>query len=286
MTVKRIEGEIVYFYQLPNGKTVQMSASQIFHFNGPSLNGLTGLTPIAMAKEAIGLGLATEEFGSRFFSGGASVSGVLETTDELGAEGRQNLRESVNEMHNGLSRSHRLLILEQGMSYKQMGIPPDQAQFLETRKFQVTEIARFFRVPPHMIYDLERATFSNIEQQSLEFVKYTLLPWIIRVEQAISWKLLNDKEKKKYFVEFSVDGLLRGDMRSRFEAYHIARMDGVITADEIRAKENWNPLTPEQLANTWRPVNMVPGDTPVETQIKHPAAHTPTEEPPKGGETT
>lgn len=285
MTVSRQEGVLTYTYELPNGSKVNIPANNVFPIHGPSLNGLTGLTPLGLAKESIGLGLATEEFGARFFKNGGSVSGVLESPDELGEDGRQNLRESFEETYSGLSKAHRLLILEEGMTYKQIGIPPDQAQFLETRKFQVTEIARFFRVPPHMIYDLDKATFSNIEHQSLEFVKYTLLPWLVRVEQAISWRLLSKTEKQKYFVEFNVEGLLRGDMKSRFEAYHIARMDGTMARDEIRALENMNPLTPEQLADTWRPVNMVPGDTPVESQIKHPNANS-TEDLSKGGEKT
>lgn len=288
MKVKRDKntGEIVYIYELPDGSKTEIPQDRIFHLHGLSLNGITGVTPLQMAKESIGLGLAAEEFGARFFGNGGNVNGVLETDDELGEVGRTNLRESFDETYKGLSRSHRLLILEQGMKYKQTGIPPDQAQFLETRKFQVTEIARFFRVPPHMIYDLEHATFSNIEHQSLEFVKYTLLPWLKRVEQTISWKLFNGEEKRNCFAEFALDGLLRGDIESRFRAFHTARQDGIITADEWRAMENWNPLTPEQKAETWRPVNMVPADAPVEHQMKHPAAHTPPNESSRGGDTT
>lgn len=277
MEVKRNNGELTYIYRLPDNTKVQIPSKSVFPLHGFSANGIIGLTPLQLAKEAIGLGLAAEEFGARFFGNGGNVNGVLETDDELGEEGRQNLRESFDETYKGLSRAHRLLILEEGMKYKQTGIPPDEAQFLETRKFQVTEIARFFRVPPHMIYDLDRSTNNNIEQQSLEFVKYTLIPWVTRIEQTIFMKLLDEKEKKKFFTEFMLNGLLRGDIKSRFEAYHIARLDGIITDDEWRSFENWNPLTPEQRAKTWRPVNMVPGDTPVQ----HQAAINPAS---KGGE--
>jgi HK97 family phage portal protein len=275
MKVDRLDGEIIYLYTLPEGKTVPIKKEQIFHVHGLSSNGLCGFSPLQMAREAIGLGLAAEEFGARFFSNGGNVSGVLEHPTELGDEGRDNLRRSFEETYSGLSRAHRLMILEEGMKYVRIGIPPNEAQFLETRKFQVTEIARFFRVPPHMLADLERSTNNNIEHQSLEFVKFSIIPWGVRIEQTILWKLFSAQEKKYMFAEFSLEGLLRGDIKSRFEALHIARLDGIITADEWRAMENMNPLTPEQLAKTWRPVNMVPADTPVAIQ-----------DPSKGGEPT
>lgn len=268
MDIKRINGEITYIYELPDSSKVHIPTDNIFHLHGLSSNGIKGMSPLAHAKEAIGLGLAAEEFGARFFGNGGSVSGVLESDLELGEEGRKNLRESFDETYKGLSKAHRLLILEEGLKYKQMGVPPDQAQFLETRKYQVTEVARIFRVPPHLLYDLDRSTNNNIEQQSLEYVKYTLLPWVTRIEQTISWKLLSQSDKKKYLPEFWMNGLLRGDLQSRFEAYHIARNDGIITDDEWRKFENWNPLTPEQRSKVWRPVNMVPGDTPAEHQMK------------------
>lgn len=286
MQINRVQNEktgnweISYLYTLPNGGKHTFNNSEIFHLHGIGSNGIIGFTPLQMAAQAIGLSLGAEEFGARFFGNGGNVNGVLESELELGDDGRQNLRESFDETYGGLSRAHRLLILEQGVKYKQTGIPPDQAQFLETRRFQVTDIARFFRVPPHMIYDLERSTNNNIEQQSLEFVQYTLLPWVIRIEQTIFWKLLTEKEQEQIFAEFDLDGLLRGDMKSRYESYHIARLDGWITADQIRAKENMNPLTPEELAQTWRPVNMVPGDTTIEMQTAHAA-----NQPAGGGDT-
>lgn len=282
MDVRRIDGVITYVYQLPNGAKTPIPNSRVFHLHGLSGNGLKGITPLEMAREAIGLTLAAEEYGARFFGNGANVNGVLETEDILGEDGRQNLRKSFDETYGGLSKAHRLLILEQGMKYKQTGMAPDDAQFLETRKFQIAEIARLFRVPPHMIYDLDRATFSNIEQQSLEFVKYTILPWLTRIEQTILWKLFNKKEKQKLFAEFSLEGLLRGDIKSRFEAFHIARLDGIITDDEWRAFENWNPLTDEQRKRVYRPVNMVLGDTPVPDPNAKPPAPA-TSEPPKEG---
>lgn len=266
MTVGRIDGEVTYFYLLPDGKTVAIKKEQIFHVHGLSSNGIVGFSPLHMAREAIGLGLAAEEFGARFFGNGGNVSGVLEHPDVLGEGGRENLRKSFDETYGGLSRAHRLMILEEGMKYVRIGIPPNEAQFLETRKFQIVEIARFFRVPPHMLAELEKSSFSNIEHQSLEFVKFSIVPWAVRIEQTILWKLFSTQEKNYMFAEFSLEGLLRGDIKSRFEALDIARRNGIITANQWRALENWNPLTKEEVSETWRPVNMVPADTPVAVQ--------------------
>jgi HK97 family phage portal protein len=231
-------GQIVYDVTLDNGKFITLNRFQVFHLVGFSLNGLNGISNIQMAKEAIGLGLAAEEYGARFFSNGAKPLGVLEHPGVLGEEALNNLRESWNEIHKGLQNSHKIAILEEGMKYKQIGIPPEDAQFLETRRFQLEEIARIFRVPLHLVGDLSRATFSNIEHQDLSFTKHTIRPWLVRWEQAINWKLLTPEERKIYYAEFNVDGLLRGDIKSRYEAYHIGRQDGWLSGNDIREKEN------------------------------------------------
>ena len=142
--------------------------------------------------------------------------------------------------------AHKVAVLEEGMKYTPISISPEQAQFLETRKFQINEIARIFRVPPHMVGDLEKSSFSNIEQQSLEFVKYTLEPWIIRWEQSISRSLLSIEEKRKYFVKFNVDGLLRGDYQSRMNGYATARQNGWMSANDIRELENLDRISEEE----------------------------------------
>lgn len=257
MRVERQDGELRYIYTLPDGtQTPPIPPEYIFTFHGLSGNGITGYGILHLAKETIGLGLAAEEFGARFFGNGGNVAGVLEHPLELGEEGRKNLRESFEETYTGLSKAHRVLILEEGAKYNKIGIPPNEAQFLETRKFQVTEIARFFRVPPHMLADLERSTNNNIEHQSLEFVKYSITPWVVRIEQAILWKLFSENEKKNLFSEFALDGLLRGDIKSRFEALDIARRNGVINANDWRALENWNPIEGPAGTEYWRPTNM------------------------------
>ena len=155
------------------------------------------------------------------------------------------VRESWNAVYQGSSNAHRVAVLEEGMKFQAIGIPPEQAQFLETRKFQINEIARIFRVPPHMLADLEKSSFSNIEQQSLEFVKYTLDPWVIRWEMAFQKALFTPSEKKQYFVKFNLDGLLRGDYQSRMSGYATGRQNGWLSSNDIRELENMNPIPPE-----------------------------------------
>jgi HK97 family phage portal protein len=224
------KGELYYSYtrysdEAPaiNGITVTLRPSDVLHIPGLGFDGLVGYSPIAMAKNAIGLAMATEEYGAKFFANGAAPGGVLEHPGTI--KDPQKVKESWNMAYQGSSNAHRVAVLEEGMKYQPIGISPEQAQFLETRKFQINEIARIFRVPPHMVGDLEKSSFSNIEQQSLEFVKYTLDPWVIRWEQAISRSLLSPSEKKLYFSKFNVDGLLRGD-------YASSRMNGYATGTE------------------------------------------------------
>lgn len=195
-----------------------------------------------MAKNAIGLAIATEEYGAKFFANGATPGGILEYPGTV--KNPEAVRESWTK---GFSRnnSHKVAVLEEGMKYTPISISPNEAQFLETRKFQIDEIARIFRVPPHMVGDLEKSSFSNIEQQSLEFVKYTLEPWIIRWEQSINRALLSESEKAAYFVKFNVDGLLRGDYQSRMNGYATARQNGWMSANDIRELENLDLIPPE-----------------------------------------
>jgi len=266
MRVKRENGGLYYYYQLPNGQEIILPSIKVFHVPGLGFDGVMGYSVIHMAREAIGLSLATEEFGARFFGNGAKPGGVLEHPGKLGLPAQENLRKSWNEMHQGLSNQHRIAILEEGMKYQQVGIPPDDAQFLETRKFQRSEIASFFHIPPHMIGDLEHATFSNIEHQGIEFVVYTMRPWFVRWEQVISKKLLFPDERKDYFAEFLVEGLLRGDVESRYKAYSIGRQWGWLSANDIRQLENMDPLPDDQGNIYYVPMNMMPAGTVPETK--------------------
>lgn len=251
MQVDRDEnGELYYIYtrssdeaKTMEGVTVFLTPRDVLHIPGLGFDGLVGYSPIAMAKNAIGLAIATEEYGARFFANGAAPSGVLEHPGTIKDPSR--LRENWNSTFGGSANSGKVAVLEEGMKYTPISISPEQAQFLETRKFQIDEIARIFRVPPHMVGDLEKSSFSNIEQQSLEFVKYTLDPWVIRWEQSLSRALLNEDEKRKYFFKFNLEGLLRGDYESRMSGYAVARQNGWMSANDIRELENMDKIPAE-----------------------------------------
>lgn len=251
MTVDRDEnGELYYIYtrsseeaKTMEGATVYLTPRDVLHIPGLGFDGLVGYSPIAMAKNAIGLAIATEEYGAKFFANGAAPSGVLEHPGTIKDPSR--LRENWNSTFGGSANSGKVAVLEEGMKYTPISISPEQAQFLETRKFQIDEIARIFRVPPHMVGDLEKSSFSNIEQQSLEFVKYTLDPWVIRWEQSLSRSLLNEDEKRKYFFKFNLEGLLRGDYESRMSGYATARQNGWMSANDIRELENLDKIPAE-----------------------------------------
>lgn len=217
-------------------KTIRLTPADVLHIPGLGFDGLVGYSPIAMARNAIGLAQATEDYGASFFANGAAPGGVLEHPGTIKDPSR--VRESWQQTFGGAGNGNKVAVLEEGMKYTPISVSPEQAQFLETRKFQVGEIARIFRIPPHMIGDLEKSSFSNIEQQSLEFVKYTLDPWVIRWEQAITKTLLNPREKQQLFVKFNVEGLLRGDYQSRMEGYAVARQNGWMSANDIRELEN------------------------------------------------
>jgi len=257
--VKYENGKLLYVYNLPDGTDKLFTSDKILHIAGLGFDGIVGYSPIRMAREAVGLAMATEEYGGRFFANGAKPGGILRHPGKLKEGARDNLRKSWNDMHRGLSNQHRIAILEEGMDYTQIGIPPDDAQFLQTRKFQLQEIARIYRVPPHMLADLERATFSNIEHQSIDFVVHTIRPWLVRWEQAIKQKLFLEQERDIYFAEFLVDGLLRGDTQSRFEAYTKGFQVGGYSVNDILELENRNPIGSEG-DKRFVPMNMIPLD--------------------------
>lgn len=244
-------GSLVYTYRLnnddpqyKNDTTLTLGPDDVLHIPGLGYDGLIGYSPIAMAKNAIGMALATEEYGATFFANGANPGGVLEHPGVI--KDPQKVKDSWNTAYQGGGKAHKVAVLEEGMSYKTIGIPPEQAQFLETRKFQLNEIARIFRVPPHMIGDLDKSSFSNIEQQSLEYVKYTLGPWVTRWEQAFQKSLILPSEKNSHFVKFNLDGLLRGDYAKRMNGYALARQNGWMSANDIREMENMNRIPAEE----------------------------------------
>lgn len=252
MTVDRdSDGHLYYQYQrlqdeahTMDGSLVTLSPYDVLHIPGLGFDGLVGYSPIAMAKNTIGMAIACEEYGAKFFANGATPGGILEHPGVV--KDPERVRESWNSAFGGSSNSNKVAVLEEGMKYTPISISPEQAQFLETRKFQIDEIARIFRIPPHMIGDLEKSSFSNIEQQSLEFVKYTLDPWVCRWEQSMQRSLLKQEEKSQYFFKFNVDGLLRGDYQSRMNGYATGRQNGWMSANDIRELENLDRIPEDE----------------------------------------
>lgn len=260
MTPARNEaGELVYDYRLPSGQTKRFRFQQIMHWRGLSSNGIIGYSPIQQAAEAIGLDLATRQYGAKFFGNDSRPGGILTHPNKLSPDAAKRLKASWEDAHRGLSNSQRVAVLEEGVQWTAIGIPPEQAQFLETRRYGRAEIAALYRVPLHLINDLERATFSNIEHQSLEFVQYSLVPWLVQIEQGIKRDLFRISDgKRTHFAEHLVDGLLRGDVASRFGAYQVARQNGWLNANEIRMLENLNPIPGEEGSTYLWPANMTP----------------------------
>ena len=242
MRVERdaVTNHIKYVYTNNKGITKTYTPKQILHIPAFTFDGVLGVSPITYAREAMGLALATEEFGARFFGNGARPGGVLEHPGTV--KDPDKLRDSWNKVYQGTANSHKVAVLEEGMKYHEVGMSPEDSQFLQTRAFQITEICRIFRVPPHMIGDLSRSTFSNIEHQSIDFVVHTIRPWLVRWEQAIARSLLNEDERTIYYAKFNVDGLMRGDFATRMNGYAIARQNGWLSANEIRALEDMNRI--------------------------------------------
>ena len=242
-------GELTYTYSLTSGQTVRLRPEDVLHIPGLGFDGVMGYSPIALEKNAIGLGIAAEEYGSKFFSNGATPSGVL--THPNTVKDPKKLRESWNAAYGGSANSGKVAILEENMKFERISMPNNEAPFLETRKFQVSEICRIYRVPPHLIGDLEHATFSNIEHQSISFGVHTIRPWLVRIEQALNRQLFPEKEKGCFYAQFNMDGLMRGDYKSRMEGYAIARQNGWMSANDIRELENMNPIPDEDGGNEY-----------------------------------
>jgi HK97 family phage portal protein len=242
--VERRGGKVLYDVDSNSKSGVTLPAEKVLHIHGLGFDGLTGYSPIQMAKEALAFAKATENYGATFFGNGAKPGGVLEMEGVLKDDAaRTRLRDSWNDLHGGSERSHKVAILESGMKYKPISLPPNDAQFLDTRKWQKADIAQIYRVPLHMLNELSNATFSNIEHQGIEFVQHTIRPYLVNIEQEIQRKLISDDN---VFAEWLVDGLLRGDAKSRNEALQIQRQNGIINANEWRSIENMNPQDGDQ----------------------------------------
>jgi HK97 family phage portal protein len=249
--VKVVDGEKLYIFA---DKHTYLDY-EIIHFVGLSLNGLTGKSPLAMAREAVAIGLAAQEYGARFYSNGANAGGVITAPGRLNTEVVKRLRESWNRAQSGLGSSHSTAILEEGMKYEKIGLDPEAAQFLQSRKFQVNEIARIFRIPPSYLADLDNSsTKANVEQQAIQFVNDCITPYVRRMEVELNRKLFREDEPNLY-AYFDMTGLMRGDQKARYEAYATARQWGWLSVNDIRDLENLNPVEGGDIY--LQPLNMV-----------------------------
>ncbi len=251
------KGNLMYTYSDRDGNQIKLAPEDVLHIPGLSFDGIVGYSPIALERNAIGLGIAAEEYGSRFFQNGARPSGILTHPNTVKDPAR--LRASWNAAYGGSSNGSKVAILEENMHFTPISMPNNEAQFLETRRFQVEEICRIFKVPPHLIGCLERSTFNNIEHQSIDFAVHTIRPWLVRIEQAMNRALFSEQEKGHFYVQFNIDGLMRGDYKSRMEGYAIGRQNGWFSANDIRALENMNPIPADEGGDTYLiNGNMVP----------------------------
>jgi HK97 family phage portal protein len=239
-------GRVVYVVTNGTDDPSYYTDDQILHLPGMGFDGMTGYSIVELAARSFGLGMAAEQFGASFYENGAQLGTVIEVPPEIELDeaGKDLLLTSFDEKHKGVKHHHRTAIVDAGMKVTSMGIPQKDAQFIESRKFSVTDVARWFNMPPHKLKDLERATFSNIEEQNIDFVQDTLMPWIINIEQTINWKLIG-KNNRVQFVKFNVNALMRGNAEARANYYNTRFQMGSLNINEIKALEDENGIGPK-----------------------------------------
>lgn len=246
--VLRIEprGEQLWYEIKLDAASIWMPREKILHIAGLGFDGYVGYSPIAMARKSIGLGMAMETFGSKYFGDGTHPGVIVSHPGPgMSPQAHANLRQALTETYSGLSKSHRLMLLEEGMKIEKVTIPPDESQFLESRQFQIPEIARWFNLPPHKLKDLTKSSFNNIEQEQISFVTDSILPWLIRLESQMNVQLLTEGQRRteKLYFKHNMAGLLRGDAKSRAEFYQIMINAGIMTRNEAREKEDLDPVS-------------------------------------------
>jgi len=260
-------GALYYNYEPRTGPPISFEPEEIVHIPGLGFDGVRGYGVIQLARESLGLGMAAEEFGARFFGEGTHPGIIATTPKAVKQATKDDLKKDLANKHSGLGKAHKFLLLEEGMDFKTIGVNPDDAQFLETRKFQTIEVARWFNLPPHMLKDLERATFSNIEHQSIEFLTINMGPWLQLLEDELALQLLGPEALDEYFIEFKREAFLKGDTESRYKAYATAKNWGWLNTNMILKKENEDPVGPEGDV-FWMPANMVPATVALENTPK------------------
>lgn len=267
VTPREENGEVVYDYFTSRGK-MTLSRDEVLHIKDLSTDGLVGLSPIDQMMECIGSTIAMDKHGASSFKNGARFGGILTVAGKLNEKSIENIRKSWQQQYAGSDNAGKTGILEQGMDYKPISMTNEQAQWLDSMKFKRSEIYGLFQVPPHMGGDLERATFSNIEQQSIDFVQYTMMPWLTLWEAALHCSLLSEDEQKEYFLKFNANAFLRGDGLARAQKLAIERQNGIISANEWRALEEYNPLEGDAGNKILIPMNMADANEPQEDKSK------------------
>lgn len=276
-------GEIKYKVE---GSEVRIPSWKMIHVSGMGFDGVKGYSPIKIGKEAIRLSISTELFGNSWFDNGSRGQGVIKHPETLSADTQAKLRKQIEKVHRGPRNSHKWIILEEGMNMESLGTPPEDAQFLGTRLFQLQEICRLYRISPVVVQDLSRSTFSNNEQEMISFVVHTLRPWCRRIENQINRKLFRESERNQLFAEHVIDGLLRGDRATRDASYAVGRQWGWYSADDVLELENRNPLPDRQGTTYLVPQNMIDAasflkkaEAPQEEPNEEPQDEAPQEEP-------
>lgn len=253
------DGELVYDVTVGT-EIITLPRKNVLHIPGLGFDGFCGYSVISMARESIGVGMAAEEFGGRFFGQGAHPGMVVNHPKTLGENGYKKLQHGLSKKYEGLGQAHRLMLLDEGMTMEKIGLPQKDSQYLETREFQITEIARWFNLPPHVLKDLSRATFSNIESQAQELVKYSLRPWMVRTEQHCDLQLLSRTNQATHYHRWNAEGLLRGDSKARAEYYKNMWGLGAMSQDDIRDKEDMDPIPGGYGKTYFVPLNHIPID--------------------------
>jgi HK97 family phage portal protein len=259
-------GDIVYVFKDKTNAEVKYSADQIFHLTGFGFDNVKGYSLLEIARETIGLGLSQQAFSGKFLSNGAHLGGILSVKKAIGEEAKKKLRERFADMYSGVANTGKFAVVEaEELAYTPLGMPLADAQFLESKVFQLGEIARILNISPYKLKDYSHATFSNIEHLGIEYATDTIRPWAERWEAAIDTQLLTDNERRRGFVEFDLAGIQRGDLKTMNEAFNAARHGGWMNANEIRYKQGMNPVEDERVGNMyWRPQNMADASEKIE----------------------
>ena len=258
VTPKMEDGALVYKVMVGN-EEITLKREQVLHVPGMGFDGFIGYSVVAMARKSIGLGMAMETFGSEYFGQGTHPGVIVSHPDQLKGDSHKNLKKSLTETYSGLGKAHRLMLLEDGMKIENVGIPPNDSQFLESRQFQITDMARWMNLPVHKLKEMSKSSFNNIESENASYVVDSLLPWFIRHEQNYNMQLLSEAQLKQgFYFKHNFEGLLRANSKDRAEYYKLMIDNTIMTPNEARVKEDMNPSANPMADELWAPTGRIP----------------------------